>query len=266
MKIFGKNIEFSADKDVLEILGDIKPYPAKQKIPEYYKKTSRNVVDPTDSIPYGSRFDADGRLKPKASTHLGFKACVPFMDALISGYILPLWSDIVYEYRDNDFYLSHNSMLAHPKGIDMSKLAILGEHGPEQVRGIPGVGPMEKAFKYINPWKIKTPSGYSCLFIKPMNHFDKRYELVAGIVDTDSYTDNIHFPFILNKEILGEKHLFERGTPFVQIIPFKRESWKSEIRDIGEEGLKEERKTRGILTGMIQNDYRNIFWSKKRYE
>ena len=57
----------------------------------------------------------------------------------------------------------------------------------------------ENAGKFGNKWLIKTPPGYSCLFIHPMNRVENRFKLIEGIVDTDTYVNTINFPFILNK-------------------------------------------------------------------
>jgi hypothetical protein len=46
------------------------------------------------------------------------------------------------------------------------------------------------------------------------------FEVAAGIVDTDSYTSLIHFPFFATG---GDGiHALEKGAPIVQVIPFKR--------------------------------------------
>lgn len=47
-------------------------------------------------------------------------------------------------------------------------------------------------------------------------------EIVAGIVDTDTYHAPIHFPFFA----IGEDglHVIEKGSPLAQVIPFRRDS------------------------------------------
>ena len=79
----------------------------------------------------------------------------------------------------------------------------------------------------LNPWKIKTPKGYSCLFVPPLNNSDDRFSIIPGIVDTDTFPSEINFPIIIN----GDKYpvletTIKKGTPYVQIIPFKRDSGK----------------------------------------
>ena len=57
-----------------------------------------------------------------------------------------------------------------------------------------------------------------------MNRLEPRFEIISGIVDTDNYINTINFPFILHKR--DEQFLIKKGEPMVQVIPFKRESWK----------------------------------------
>ncbi len=85
--------------------------------------------------------------------------------------------------------------------------------------------------KILNPWFIKTPPGYSCLFVPPLNNCDDRFDIIPGIVDTDDWDLEINFPFVLN----GDKYetletVIKRGTPYVQVIPFKRDSWEMKIK------------------------------------
>ena len=42
----------------------------------------------------------------------------------------------------------------------------------------------------------------------------------AGVVDTDTYTALIHLPFFATGP--DGVHVIERGTPLVQVIPFRR--------------------------------------------
>ena len=47
---------------------------------------------------------------------------------------------------------------------------------------------------------------------------------LPGIVDTDRSPQPINFPFFIKKNFVGT---IEVGTPVVQLIPFKRDDWKS---------------------------------------
>jgi len=84
----------------------------------------------------------------------------------------------------------------------------------------------------MNPWVIKTPPGYSCLFVSPLNNTDDRFSIISGIVETDTYEGEINFPIVFN----GDKYpvlntTLLKGTPYVQVIPFKRDNWVMETKE-----------------------------------
>ena len=85
-------------------------------------------------------------------------------------------------------------------------------------------------YKILNPFHIKTPKGYSCLFIPPLNNKDDRFEIISGIVDTDIFQTEINFPFLVNTDKYPSlETTIQRGTPYVQVIPFKRDEWKFKL-------------------------------------
>jgi hypothetical protein len=115
--------------------------------------------------------------------------------------------------------------------------------------------------KILNPWLIKTPPGYSCLFVPPLNNCDDRFDIIPGIVDTDVWDLEINFPFVFN----GYKYetletVIKRGTPYVQVIPFKRDNWEMKIKT-------RDTKTvwKKILTynAQLLRAYKERFWKKK---
>jgi hypothetical protein len=62
--------------------------------------------------------------------------------------------------------------------------------------------------------------------VPPLNRPNGVFETVAGIVDTDTYFAHINFPFFP----IGPDgvHVIAKGTPIVQVFPFRRSS--TEIR------------------------------------
>ena len=204
------------------------------------------------------------------------KKCMPFLDAMTSGYIIPFYQDSILtftkKYRGPD----------HPPGdtvemsgdIDVaaavSSTSTLGQykfHQPWQIpknyQDKPRLGG-----KFGNKWFIKTPPGYSCLFIHPMNQPKTDYEVVSGVVDTDVYDLPILFPYLIKKQFATPKKLattgtqikFQKGNPMVQVIPFKRESWTSWS------GIENDfqKSTQGF--GIIIDMYKKTFWQKKKYD
>ena len=108
---------------------------------------------------------------------------------------------------------------------------------PKQLTGCPYLEKNKNLnfHKIMNPFIIKTPPGYSSLFLPPMNNPDDRFSIIPGIVDTDTYNLEINFPIVFNGDKYESlKTTIKRGTPYVQVIPFKRDSWKMSIEEIKE--------------------------------
>jgi hypothetical protein len=114
-------------------------------------------------------------------------------------------------------------------------------------------------YKYVNPWSIKTPPGYSSLFIPPM-HRDNFIEILPGIVDTDSFTSPVELPFIMSR--FEDDILIPAGTPIAQIIPVKRDRWSISFADLS----KDSKESRNIVHSRFFDSYKKSMWSKKSYE
>jgi hypothetical protein len=139
-------------------------------------------------------------------------------------------------------------------------------HFIKQVEGSPFIEKNKNLpfYKIMNPWKIKTPKGYSCLFVPPLNNSDDRFSIIPGIVDTDTFPNEINFPIVIN----GDKYpvletLIKKGTPYVQVIPFKRDSWKMTISPRKQKEIQNSR----IFFGLkILNIYKDKYWNKKSWK
>ena len=228
--MFDKKIIFCAtNKDMVDIWPH--PQPAVRCMPDQYKKTSRflgnNLHSPT------------------------VKTCMPFLDALTAGYIMYFDQDYLVDPVENDFSVTP----ANKNNEDFSyhdKAQL-----PKQWQEIAG----SNAGKFHNKWLIKTPPGYSCLFIKPMNRIEERFEIISGIVDTDTYINLINFPFLLRKK--DEQFIIKKGDPMIQVIPFKRESWKIWSGFFYE---KLHQKTLNMLQTKWVDRYKKMFWFKKNFK
>jgi hypothetical protein len=76
--------------------------------------------------------------------------------------------------------------------------------------------------------------------------------VVAGIVDTDTYAAHIHFPFFSTGP--DGVHIIEKGTPLVQIFPFRRAdaAIETEVRaETDEEVSERERVYRRRLVSQV---------------
>lgn len=222
------NVIFRCDPAHLGVFPE--PVPAIKKAPAYYRAI-KPQSDPN----------------PKSAT---VKRCVPFMDALSFGYIIPLWADLFVHARDGSITLDFPRNLQMPSSIE--------NHGYTQIPDHPRAGdPYGKMpMKFMNPWVVETSPGYSCLFTSPLNHMEGRIKILDGVVDTDDYYNNVNLPFLWTG---GDgEFLIEKGTPLVQVIPFKREDF---VMSISAVDMDKKTKTEAVLGTHLKNGYRKNYWS-----
>lgn len=140
---------------------------------------------------------------------LTVKRCMPFLDAMSSGWILPLAATVRLEIRDDGTTVTG--------GWNFDR-EMVSNHGPGQVAGNPYEP--RPPMKFHNYWSIRTAKGWSCLFLPPLNRPDPLVQVLAGVVDTDSYPAPINFPFVATAA--DGVYTLEKGMPLVQVIPFRR--------------------------------------------
>ena len=241
-----RNIEFRAD---LDYITDFKPAPSSRFMPEEYKKMpSYHESDPKK---LGMKFDEDGWQKM-----LSVKKCVPFLDALTMGYIIPTDADIFVTFNGID-----------PPDLHMSSgREFLNGHFNWQFHTHKdNIDDTRSTFlKYMNPWSITTDRGYSCMFIPPLNHENRYFNVFSGVVDTDDYNAEVHLPFTW-KGPVGE-YVIPAGTPIIQVIPFKRESYQSVVDVHTKKSSTAKTSSNRRLFSVFKHGYRKMFWKKKFYK
>lgn len=143
---------------------------------------------------------------------LTVKRCMPFVDALTTGWIVPLAVTVRLDISN-----AGRSVIADWE--DKRRVVVSG-HEPWQMAGNPHEP--RRPCKFHNYWTIKTPPGWSCLVVPPLNRRQSVVDVLSGVVDTDVYQAPINIPFI---PIAPDgSYTLERGTPLVQVIPFARET------------------------------------------
>jgi hypothetical protein len=247
--MFEKVIEFSAQEDYFSLKEDF-PTPIKLNIPEWYKKLEHTILNRT------------------------VKGCMPFLDTLTSGYLLKMPQDLNIKHNvlnkegEKDsfqtFGLHDMSKILYEKSINLN--SGVDVHDKKQVEGSPYIEKNKNLpfYKILNPWKIKTPKGYSCLFVPPLNNTDDRFSIIPGIVDTDTFPNEINFPIVIN----GDKYpiletTIKKGIPYVQIIPFKRNSWKMTLKPRQQKEIVNSRLFYGLN---LLNIYKDKYWNKKSWK
>lgn len=245
-----KKIIFSTSDERMAKLTD-GPIPAKKVVPDFFIDTKRNNSRVKSTNNDADLFRARGTSNP---SQLTYKACLPFTDSLVSGYMITLpcsvylkpvidgenlktliqtpvpWEDI-YDEIDS---ISHPH-LPVPEGFE------------------------NRILRWTPKWKIKTPPGYSTLFFHPTYREDLPFKTLTGFVDTDKHINEMIFPFYIkgNTEIMLPK-----GTPLVQFIMVKRDEWESVKTEHTE---KEEKLGHIAMKQFLVGAYQKLVWSPKRY-
>jgi hypothetical protein len=187
-----RTIEFLCDPADLGVIAE--PVAARSELPGWFRKlpaVDRSVMSATNN-------------------GLTIKRCMPFLDAMSLGFIMPIAATVRLEINDGGTRVE--------AGWEFDKVMV-SNHGTYQVAGHPMAG--RPPMKIHNYWTIRTPPGWSCLFVPPLNRPSLPISVVAGVVDTDTYASLVNFPFFATAE--DGVHTIEKGTPLVQVIPFRRE-------------------------------------------
>lgn len=231
-----KTIIFSK---TLSVSDEYFPKPASVFLPEWYKKTSGHI----------------GNKKSYINTEITgptIKKCIPVFDALTAGYIISTYCDIVIG-KHPDGTISYTPVYNDPESISYHPIIQAPYHPSMNGHPYP---------KFINPWGITTPRGYSCLFMPPVHEGNKYFKVLEGIVDTDKYNATVNFPFVLSD--VNFEGLIPAGTPMVQVIPFKRDSWSS--KSGSEKERKKVSEDMNLLNSRFLDRYKSLFWERKQYK
>jgi hypothetical protein len=220
-----------------------RPYPASQSVPDWWKAMAPYTKGPDN--PDGKKLIVNN-FESNASP----KKCVPMLDAMLSGYIIPLWSDVqVRNVEENRKSLTWRA-----------RENVFEAHGFDAANVETPVGYSNQVFKFMNRWRIITPKGYSCLITQPFGYRQTGVQAIPAVVDTDLSSLEILPPVWFANDFEG---ILEAGTPMVQITPFKRSDWKAEysyLKDGEYERIEEKNFRRHIV-----NHYARKVWQKKNY-
>jgi len=273
-------IEFNLQKSLIDVLPKVNR--SNKFYPEWFKKLKRTIPNTT---------------MVNAGT---VKTCIPVLDAMSLGYIIPLWADLLITVEENyelldlaenvlgDFnrtkdtdldafigqeiqghtvasvrYNTKRIKLEFPQSLDLRQGENLGRHSWEQVGDYCSLKNFrfgQELLKLTNPWSIKTPKGWSCYFKNVPNNWENNIEIIEGSVDTDSYVNCVNFPFVWTGEEVGET-LIPKGTPLVHVIPYKRQDTEFSIGTWDE---KEITKINLKLGTLVKDKYKSLFWHKRK--
>ena len=140
---------------------------------------------------------------------LTVKRCLPFLDAMNTGWLLPLAATVRLEISESGREVAAG--WEFDRELVSPRSAFQAAGNPYEPRPL---------LKFTNPWIISTAPGWSCLFLPPLNRPGGIVEVLAGIVDTDTYRAPVNLPFVA---LAGDGvHTLAKGTPLAQVIPFER--------------------------------------------
>lgn len=173
------------------------------------------------------------------------KTCPGIVDYFSHAYVLKMWTDVVFtiEQRENGTY---NFGVETPSNGNFKFDSHLREqyqdYIPQEVRDY-----NTWVVKAVSPWKLETPPGYSVLQLPMYYHYNRDFEVLPGVIDTDYHHE-------MNQQMMffqPGKYTIKRGTPLCMFIPFKRQEYDL----VCEEGTVEDEK----------NDFRSFLWVASKF-
>ena len=217
------------------------PEPAVKHLPKWYRglaKFDRSnddiTLDPQNNL------GSDG-------AQVSTKMCIPFFDATTAGYMYVLEDDLYVNLDKNG-----------KPSLSWSSDLLLVDTRPIIDIVVPdNCHPVHYGWR-MN-WYYETPPGYSVLITHPMNRYDLPFYVQSGIVESDIWGLPVFIAFFLKRNFHG---VIPKGTPIMQIIPFKRDDWELEVINSDEE-LDKHQLMAENRRSMLYGYYKKTAWRKK---
>lgn len=172
------------------------PKPAAKYMPEWFKKVPIRLEE---RDPFGAKT-------------LTVKQCMPVLDAMSLGYVIPLCGDVSIQTNSDLSEIKAKS----GDSYNFVEFHSLGQVGNESAPGFPA-----PPIKWINPWVIKTAPGWSTWVLPLTNRVGgDHFTCLSGLVDTDRYPKEINFPAIWHTPNFDD--ILLAGTPLAVVVPIKR--------------------------------------------
>lgn len=230
-----------------KVIKETTPNPVRASVPQWWRDGETTF----ESLDHGPHDGYDG------GAHNGMKTCIPFMEVMTSGYFLLTPFDIyVVKNSDGNTEISFQA----PEIVEDNQLDFVNERPAELGSTIPRPkGFLPNGFTWFSYWSWKTPRGYSTFVTHPYNRHELPFITLNAIVDSDKFHLNGNIPFFLKDDFEG---IIPAGTPFAQIVPFKRNGWKMWVDDTFNKEMLEEQ---GKHIRNSDMSYKKRFWVKKEY-
>lgn len=222
-----------------------KPIPASKALPEWYKSQPASLNEE--------------ELIPKGLMSSTIKRCMPIFDYITAGYVITIPCDLYIDATNPEKIEWSVPMPMKSFANDM-----IATHAPEQYSHYPidTTKYHKQLFRIMPFWSVKTDPGYSTLFMHPTHKDPVPFLTFGGLIDTDNFITDGHLSMLIEKDFKG---IIKQGTPFVQVIPIKRENWQMKIMD-STDSTKDIMPQRLNLRSTFVSGYKNKMRSKKEFK
>ena len=183
-----------------------------------------------------------------------WRNCVPLFDAMTSGYVLLTPEDVTFEQGDKRI----NARI----DIGSPFIGFVSERDPMDTFKAP-LGYDNNHYAWLPRWGFKLEPGYSALYTTPLNRFDLPFINASGIIDNDKMSTPGNMPFFMREGWTG---VIPKGTPYAQIIPFKREEWELKTQRSDTLDARRQKKLGDRFRSVKSDYYRDKLWERKKYK
>jgi hypothetical protein len=237
-------IKFVSNRPWLNKESKSAPSPTSRTIPSWYREADRFAKMP----------NGDYWIGPDKGKIPTWKACPAVFDIMATGYVLKTPCDV-------EFYIdSKGKINVKIEDKNYQDFCVTREPMPQFKHP---QGYHEQHFAWFPDWAVETPEGYSVLYTTPLNRYELPFLTTSGVIDNDKVNLPGSVPFFVIK---GFEGVIEAGTPYAQMIPFKRDDWDSEVViekpfNLMRKNMENSAKYRKPDGGV----YKNEVWTPRKY-
>lgn len=237
-------IIFHSNRIYNDVIKDLSPTASIKKIPLWWKQASRDFINEKTNKPF---IDFQG------DNVLNFKACPALLDIFNIGYLYLTPCDIKIVKKDDLKVPVMPNGFADFCGVRKEMPGFSVPHGYSKDH-----------FHWYPNWAPSLPKGYSAMYISPINRFDLPFITVSGIIDNDNMDTPGLIPFFLKEDFEG---IIPAGTPYMQVIPFKREDWELDLKYYTIDEIQKRHVDQGNKFRIKGGGaYKKHVWSRKQYK
>jgi hypothetical protein len=237
-----RRITFTPSSEKADLLNDA-PKPAYSHVPSWYKTQKLFSNDENNYL----------KAFKKGNLFKTYKMCTPLVDSITSGYMITLPADIIVTNVGVEEYVPQINWSVSWEVLDFQADEVLGNYP------VP-TGFYKSVFRWNPEWIVETPAGYSLWVTHPAHRHDLPFFTLNSFIDTDKHPNQIFFPFFIKS---GFEGIIQKGTPIVQIIPVRRESWVTRVRGFNKNNSIVRPDNMNLV---FTKAYKHNYWSKKKYE